>query len=60
MFSPEYDNPQRTADVVAMFERAGATPAFVAPGVVRAVKAMAAPVDVPPVQPTTTRDLEEA
>jgi len=38
MFSPEYDNPQRTADVVAMFERAGTQPSFVAPGVVRAAK----------------------
>ena len=38
MFSPEYDNPQRTGTVVAMFERAGAQPSYVAPGVVRAIK----------------------
>ena len=38
MFSPEFDNPQRTHDVVAMFERAGAKIAHVETGLVRAVK----------------------
>ncbi len=38
MFSPEYDNPQHTSDVVAMFERAGAKVIYQAPGMVRAVK----------------------
>jgi hypothetical protein len=28
MFSPEYDNPQRIADVAAMFERSGADVTF--------------------------------
>ena len=46
MFSPEYDNPQRLADVAAMFHRAGAEVAFAAfvpvadtsAAVVRAIK----------------------
>lgn len=47
MFSPEYDNPQRVADVAEMFRRAGATVSFAgfvevggaSAAVVRAVKA---------------------
>lgn len=38
MFSPEFDNPQRTRDVAAMFERAGAEITFAHGGIVRAVK----------------------
>ena len=38
MFSPEFDNPQRTAAVVAMFERAGANVTHVETGLVRAIK----------------------
>ena len=38
MFSPEFDNPQRTNAVVAMFERAGARVSHVETGLVRAVK----------------------
>ena len=41
MFSPEFDNPQRPRDVVAMFERAGAKVVFVgseAAAVIRAIK----------------------
>lgn len=38
MFSPEHDHPQRTEDVAAMFERAGAVPSFVEQGIVRAIK----------------------
>ena len=50
MFSPEYDNPQRIADVVRMFERNGARVTSAghvdvgtgAAAVVRAVKSVAA------------------
>ncbi|HEX6740282.1 MAG TPA: methyltransferase domain-containing protein, partial [Sphingomicrobium sp.] len=38
MFSPEFDNPQRTTDVVAMFERAGAKITHAETGLVRANK----------------------
>ena len=38
MYSPEFDNPQRTADVAGMMERAGADVTHVEPGIVRAVK----------------------
>lgn len=38
MFSPEFDHPQRTSDVVAMFERAGARISHVETGLVRAIK----------------------
>ena len=38
MFSPEFDNPQRTEDVVAMFERAGAKTSHVETGLVRAIR----------------------
>lgn len=38
MFSPEFDNPQRTDAVVAMFERTGARTTHVETGLVRAVK----------------------
>lgn len=38
MFSPEFDNPQRTDAVVAMFERAGAKVTHVEIGLVRALK----------------------
>jgi SAM-dependent methyltransferase len=38
MFSPEFDNPQRTTDVVAMFESAGAGITHVETGLVRAIK----------------------
>jgi SAM-dependent methyltransferase len=38
MFSPEFDNPQRTEAVVAMFERAGARVTHVETGLVRAVR----------------------
>lgn len=38
MFSPAYDNPQRTRTVVNMFERAGCEVKFTAPGVVRAIR----------------------
>ena len=38
MFSPEFDHPQRTEAVVAMFERAGAKVSHVETGLVRAIK----------------------
>jgi hypothetical protein len=38
MFSPEFDNPQRTGDVVAMLERAGTRITHVETGLIRAVK----------------------
>ena len=38
MFAPEFDNPQRTDDVVGMFERAGAKIAYVETGLIRAFK----------------------
>jgi len=38
MFSPEFDNPQRTDAVVAMFEGAGARISHVETGLVRAVR----------------------
>ena len=38
MFSPEFDHPQRTRDVVAMFKRAGARISHVETGLVRAIK----------------------
>ena len=38
MFSPEFDNPQTTEDVAAMFERAGAKVGYAGDGTVRAVK----------------------
>jgi hypothetical protein len=38
MFSPEYDNPQRTTSVAQMFADAGCDVNFTAPGIVRAVR----------------------
>ncbi|UYV16902.1 class I SAM-dependent methyltransferase [Porphyrobacter sp. ULC335] len=38
MFSPEFDNPQRTRSVVRMFEQAGCEVTFSAPGIVRAFR----------------------
>lgn len=38
MFSPEYDNPQRTKSVVRMFEQADCEVTFAAPGIVRAIR----------------------
>jgi SAM-dependent methyltransferase len=38
MFSPEYDNPQRTKSVVRMFEHADCEVRFSSPGIVRAIR----------------------
>lgn len=38
MFSPEFDNPQRTDAVVSMFERVGAKIVHVETGLIRAIK----------------------
>ncbi len=38
MFSPEYDNPQRTKSVVRMFEQADCEVRFSSPGIVRAIR----------------------